>query len=182
LSQLKLLGSSTIQAGGIYDPADVQIVDCVGTSGADFGRVESERIQFAGQCQPKLIPQKDPGFFFNGECVATQVTGNNIMGHSCLLNLCLGGGGYNCLAIYHLSLEAQLNVDADWYAGKYQDKSGKFLPQCTIFPACPVMLSIREITVTSDYKNQLIQAYTEQQYIEYINRTNLAGPILLSGP
>jgi hypothetical protein len=47
-----------------------------------------------------------------------------------------------------LSLEAQLNVDADWYAGKYQDESGKFLQQCTILPACPVMLSIREITVT----------------------------------
>jgi hypothetical protein len=60
-----------------------------------------------------------------------------------------------------LSLEAQLNVDADWYAGKYQDESGKFLPQCTLLPACPAMLSIREITVTSDYKNQLIQAYTE---------------------
>jgi predicted heme/steroid binding protein len=60
-----------------------------------------------------------------------------------------------------LSLEAQLNVDADWYAGKYQEESGHSLPQCTILPACPVMLLIREITVTSDYKNQLIQAYTE---------------------
>ena len=44
--------------------------------------------------------RKDPGFFFNGECVATQVAGPQILGHSCLLNLCLGGGGYNCLAIY----------------------------------------------------------------------------------
>jgi hypothetical protein len=57
-----------------------------------------------------------------------------------------------------LSLQAQLNVDADWYAGKYQDESGKFLPQCTLLPACPAMLSIQEITVTSGYKNQLIQA------------------------
>jgi hypothetical protein len=40
-----------------------------------------------------------------------------------------------------MSLEAQLNVDADWYAGKYQDESGNFLPQCTLLPACPVMLS-----------------------------------------
>jgi hypothetical protein len=67
-----------------------------------------------------------------------------------------------------LSLQAQLNVDADWYAGKYQDESGKFLPQCTLLPACPVMLSIRDITVTSDYKNQLIRAYTEPRYIEYL--------------
>ncbi|OEU07258.1 hypothetical protein FRACYDRAFT_264973 [Fragilariopsis cylindrus CCMP1102] len=108
LDQLNLLGSSTIQSGGIYDPADVQIVDRLGTSGADNFDDDSflspsekqNRGQFAGQRQPKFIPQKDPGFFFNGECVATQVAGQQILGHSCLLNLCLGGGGYNCLAIY----------------------------------------------------------------------------------
>jgi hypothetical protein len=106
LSELNLLGSSTLQSGGIYDPADVQIVDRLGTSAADnfFSTVPSplgkEKGQFSGQRQPKFIPQKDPGFFFNGECVATQVRGALILGHSCLLNLCLGGGGYNCLAIY----------------------------------------------------------------------------------
>merc|ERR1711957_973110 len=60
------------------------------------GRV---RFQFAGQRQPKFIPQADPGFFLNGACVATSVmagsfSNTQIMGHSCLLNLCLGGGGY----------------------------------------------------------------------------------------
>ncbi|OEU11347.1 hypothetical protein FRACYDRAFT_245675 [Fragilariopsis cylindrus CCMP1102] len=105
LFDLNLLGSSTIQSGGIYDPADVQIVDRLGTSEADnFDVVEfinsKQRGQFAGQRQPKFIPQKDPGFFFNGECVATQAAGPQILGHSCLFNLCLGGGGYNCLAIY----------------------------------------------------------------------------------
>ncbi|OEU09674.1 hypothetical protein FRACYDRAFT_247930 [Fragilariopsis cylindrus CCMP1102] len=107
LFDLNLLGSSTIQSGGIYDPADVQIVDRLGTSVADnFDGItqttekKQNRGQFAGQRQPKFIPQKDPGFFFNGECVATQVRGALILGHSCLLNLCLGGGGYNCLAIY----------------------------------------------------------------------------------
>jgi hypothetical protein len=60
-----------------------------------------------------------------------------------------------------LSLEAQLNVDAYWYAGKYQDESGNFLSQCAILLAFPAMLSIREIKVTSVYKNQLIRAYTE---------------------
>jgi len=109
--EFNLLGSSTIQSGGIYDPADVQIVDRLGTSAADnfadgiiqntaFSPGSEIRGQFAGQRQPKFIPQKDPGFFFNGECVATQVAGPQILGHSCLLNLCLGGGGYNCLAIY----------------------------------------------------------------------------------
>jgi hypothetical protein len=109
LGGLNLLGSSTIQSGGIYDPADVQIVDRLGgTSKADSfdddgflsPSAKQNRGQFAGQRQPKFIPQKDPGFFFNGECVATQVAGLQILGHSCLLNLCLGGGGYNCLAIY----------------------------------------------------------------------------------
>ena len=109
LDTLNLLGSSTVQSGGIYDPADVQIVDRLGTSGADNfddGGIfisdsnKNNRGQFAGQRQPKFIPQKDPGFFFNGECVATQAAGPQILGHSCLLNLCLGGVGYNCLAIY----------------------------------------------------------------------------------
>ncbi|OEU11828.1 hypothetical protein FRACYDRAFT_244947 [Fragilariopsis cylindrus CCMP1102] len=108
LFDLNLLGSSTIQSGGIYDPADVQIIDRLGTSEADNfiiprgrgAKLNEQRGQFAGQRQPKFIPQKDPGFFFNGECVATQVAGPQILGHSCLLNLCLGGGGYNCLAIY----------------------------------------------------------------------------------
>ena len=99
LFDLNLLGSSTIQSGGIYDPADVQIIDRLGTSAAD-NFLTDKRGQFAGQRQPKFIPQKDPGFFFNGECVATQVAGPQILGHSCLFNLCLGGGGYNCIAIY----------------------------------------------------------------------------------
>jgi len=102
---LNLLGASIIQSGGIYDPADVQIVDQLsGSSGADNLNREQKpgaRFQFSGQRQPKFIPQADPGFFFNGECVATNVNGGRqILGHSCLLNLCLGGGGYNCLAIY----------------------------------------------------------------------------------
>jgi len=100
---LNLLGTSIIQSGGIYDPADVQIVDQLsGSSGADeLNRNPLVRFQFSGQRQPKFIPQADPGFFFNGECVATNVNGGRqILGHSCLLNLCLGGGGYNCLAIY----------------------------------------------------------------------------------
>ncbi|OEU21603.1 hypothetical protein FRACYDRAFT_235228 [Fragilariopsis cylindrus CCMP1102] len=103
LDQLNLLGSSTIQSGGIYDPADVQIVDRLGTSADEFlicCGAGIGRAQFAGQRQPKFIPQRDPGFFFNGECVATQAAGQQILGHSCLFNLCLGGGGYNCLAIY----------------------------------------------------------------------------------
>lgn len=100
VSSLNLVGSSSFQSGGIYDPADVEIVDRLkGSTSAD--NVASIKFsEFAGQRQPKFIPQADPGFFLNGECVTTQAMGFQIMGHSCLLNLCLGGGGYNCLAIY----------------------------------------------------------------------------------
>jgi len=100
VTSLNLVGSSSFQSGGIYDPADVEIVDRLKGS-TDNVRVESINFaEFAGQRQPKFIPQADPGFFLNGECVTTQAMGFQIMGHSCLLNLCLGGGGYNCLAIY----------------------------------------------------------------------------------
>jgi len=100
VTSLNLVGSSSFQSGGIYDPADVEIVDRLkGSTSAD--NVASIKFsEFAGQRQPKFIPQADPGFFLNGECVTTQAMGFQIMGHSCLLNLCLGGGGYNCLAIY----------------------------------------------------------------------------------
>jgi len=106
VSSLNLVGSSSFQSGGIYDPADVEIVDRLGGSTSADDAAGGDRFdgpknfQFAGQRQPKFIPQADPGFFLNGECVTTQAMGFQIMGHSCLLNLCLGGGGYNCLAIY----------------------------------------------------------------------------------
>jgi len=58
------------------------------------------RFQFAGQRQPLFVPQADPGYFMNGECVISSAVDSIISGHSCLLNLCLGGGGHNCLAIY----------------------------------------------------------------------------------
>lgn len=149
---IQYLGSSYFQSGGIYDPADVRIVDRVGTSVADdfesyaqfqkpfnsnnypkFEGHDSEgffdgkanqliagpetesptnnvretfynyfpnRFQFAGSRQPLFVPQADPGYFMNGECVISSAVGSFISGHSCLLNLCLGGGGFNCLAIY----------------------------------------------------------------------------------
>jgi len=78
-----------------------------------------------------------------------------------------------------LPLDAQLNVDADYYAGLYQDNFGQFLPHCTLLPTCRVMLSIRNISITSDYKNQLIRAYTEPKYIEYLqNRFGWADDVI----
>jgi hypothetical protein len=67
-----------------------------------------------------------------------------------------------------LVLEAQLNVDADKYAGDFQLSNGKFRPIVTLLPSCNAMLSIRGISVTSSYRKQLIRAYGEQEFIQYL--------------
>jgi hypothetical protein len=67
-----------------------------------------------------------------------------------------------------LELEAQLNVDADKYAGDFQLANGKFRPIVSLLPSCNAMLSIRGISVTSNYRKQLIRAYVELEYIQYL--------------
>jgi hypothetical protein len=57
-----------------------------------------------------------------------------------------------------LELEAQLNVDADKYAGDFQLAKGKFRPIVSFLPSCDVILSIRGISVISNYRKQLIRA------------------------
>jgi hypothetical protein len=63
-----------------------------------------------------------------------------------------------------LALEAQLNVDGDKYAGDFQLANGKFRPILSLLPSCDVMLSIRGISVTSNYRKQLIRGYMEPEY------------------
>jgi len=78
------------------------------------------QVQFAGDRKIKFTPMDDPFFFFHGQCVATSgileppILGSLNVGalaaksipqpvitsHSCMLNLCLGGGGFSCIAIY----------------------------------------------------------------------------------
>jgi hypothetical protein len=117
-------GVSILQSGGCFDPADVPIVSReAGTSGSDKAQdsngqdgnnankpktvltdrdPNTGRFPFAGKRQPDRIPQSDPGFFYTSQC--TGVSGGervgDITGISCLINLCLGGGGFNCLGIY----------------------------------------------------------------------------------
>jgi hypothetical protein len=71
--------------------------------------------RFAGGRQPKQpIPPGDSAFFYHGLCVATSSTGiATVSSHSCKLNICLGGGGFNCIAFYSgtsfvFNLEPQL--------------------------------------------------------------------------
>lgn len=67
-----------------------------------------------------------------------------------------------------LSLEAQLNIEADALAGEFQESYGKFRPLVHMLPSCTAMLSIRGISITSNYKKQLVRAYVEPEYIQYL--------------
>jgi len=74
----------------------------------------------------------------------------------------------NDTAYMDLPLEAQLNVDADELAGEYQQDDGKYLPLVNMMPSCPAMLTIRGISITSNYRKQLIRAYVEPEYMQYL--------------
>ena len=65
-----------------------------------------------------------------------------------------------------LSIAAQLNVEADRLAGDFQQDHGKFRPIVTLLLSCPAMLSIRGISITSNYNKQLTKAYVEPRYID----------------
>ena len=72
-------------------------------------------------------------------------------------------------AIYDdLSLEAQLNVDADELAEKYYSSGPQSTPQVHLLPSSSVTLFIRNISITNDYQNQLIRSYTEPAYIGHL--------------
>ncbi|OEU06634.1 hypothetical protein FRACYDRAFT_254185 [Fragilariopsis cylindrus CCMP1102] len=112
----QLQGSSTIlNEGKIYDPADIAIVNKFnGVEDNDIG-LDIPRnpelvlnLPFPGGRQPKQpIPPGDSAFFYHGICVATSAFNDpkgflldTVLSHSCKLNICLGGGGFNCIAIY----------------------------------------------------------------------------------
>ena len=80
-------------------------------------------FRFAGGRQPKQpIPPGDSAFFYHGYCTATSAIDApfdgvdtagrwtksaevikdsfTVSSHSCKLNVCLGGGGFSCIAFY----------------------------------------------------------------------------------
>jgi hypothetical protein len=59
-------------------------------------------------------------------------------------------------------------VDADKYAGDFQLANRKFRSLVSLLPSCDAMLSIRGISVTSNYRKRLIRAYVELEYIQYL--------------
>jgi hypothetical protein len=98
-----IIGTSIAQSGGVYDPADIQIVNrpngATTMDEIEFGVQAGQ--QFAGRAQPEFVPPRDPGFFFDGRCTSSSGDGiSGITAHTCTLNLCLGGCGNNCLALY----------------------------------------------------------------------------------
>ena len=63
-----------------------------------------------------------------------------------------------------LPIEAQLNIGADELANEWQEEHyGKYHPIPYVYPTSPAQLIINDHCVTSQYRHQLIQAYTEPQ-------------------
>ena len=69
-----------------------------------------------------------------------------------------------------LSTEARLNIHCDFLAGKFQRVHGKFNPIVSILPSCPAQIQINGQSVTSNIFQQLVRAYTEPRYIEYLQK------------
>ena len=67
-----------------------------------------------------------------------------------------------------LSLEAQLNVDADELAEQHYSTGPQSTPQVQLLPSSSVTLFIRGISITNDYQTQLIRSYTEPTYIGHL--------------
>ncbi|OEU19509.1 hypothetical protein FRACYDRAFT_235566 [Fragilariopsis cylindrus CCMP1102] len=139
-------GSSTILNGNIYDPADIVIVNR--SNDVEENDITDELIEFfdkfgdlpfTGGRQPKQpIPPGDSTFFYHGLCVANSAVDDpspgtipSVSSHSCKLNICLGGGGFNCIAFYSgssfvFNLEPQLGLLL--LNGNFLDKAAPSLP------------------------------------------------------
>jgi len=96
-----IIGTQQFQAGPILALESVKFDDEGITPDDD----NNDQL-YAGNTQPLFSPESvDPTFFMDGGCTATDGNriGNDIqqiLAHSCVFNLCLGGGGFNCLALY----------------------------------------------------------------------------------
>jgi len=112
----------------VFDTSSIEVVNAPDGVEAPIslpnGDVNPCQVQFAGNRKIKFTPVDDPFYFFHGQCTATSgileppitdfrsIAQNNnpaeelsiphpvILSHSCQLNLCLGGGGFSCIAIY----------------------------------------------------------------------------------
>jgi hypothetical protein len=155
LEQLKfpIVGTSIVQNGKVYDPADVRIENKFGgvtpTDPLPVGFTFEDLpesvfpLQYAGNRQPKEpVPPGDDAFFLHGICTATSgistLDVQQVTSHTCKLNLCLGGGGFDCIAILAGSafvFDAGRATDIRSIVGQFNfgeldesDKQGNILP------------------------------------------------------
>jgi len=109
--------------GAILDSSSIEVVNAPEGVEVDNGSTP-QQVQFAGNRKLRFTPVDDPSYFFHGQCTATSgilepleeirslfpdVSSKDtrvsipqpvITSHLCKLNLCLGGGGFSCIAIY----------------------------------------------------------------------------------
>jgi hypothetical protein len=71
-----------------------------------------------------------------------------------------------------LSLEAQLNVDADEEAGRYQQTFPAHRPNIPRLPHNLAQLRIKDQTISSKLKESIREAYTVPPYMEYLQARN----------
>jgi len=112
-------GSSTRQKGAVFDVSSIEVVNAPDGVEVDVGFIKFLQVQFSGNRKIKFTPVDDPFFFFHGQCIVTSgflepsmemltllpdvtisIPQPVIKSQSCSLNLCLGGGGFSCIAIY----------------------------------------------------------------------------------
>jgi len=124
--KFEIQGLSTIQSGKVYDTGSIEVVNVPeGVEIPFLPKLDPPIVaQFAGGRQARFVPEGDPFYIFHGVCVATSgivtppstITNLGVNGkgptmttvipqpiitkESCKLNLCLGGGGFDCIFIY----------------------------------------------------------------------------------
>lgn len=118
-------GESIVQFGSVYSKHSIEFVNTENFDTSELAKrfkpnfgpetlpPEASNRSVVGGRQPINVPPGDPGYFLHGECVqnrpSVQVASTattpppiqaRLLSHTCLLNLCLGGGGYDCIGIY----------------------------------------------------------------------------------
>ena len=105
-SDTNFYGGVTAQSGsnkgnrGTLGTAFSTSASIYGTNGEIVLRETDQR---AGGLEATKIPEPNANFFLQGQCKSTAGDSNNnvaIAAHSCLYDLCLGGGGFSCINLY----------------------------------------------------------------------------------
>jgi len=116
--EFSIQGSSTTQKGAVFDSSSIEVVNAPDGVEVDVGFIKFLQVQFSGNRKIKFTPVDDPFYFFHGHCIVNSgflepsteirtlagptvsIPQPVITSESCKLNLCLGGGGFSCIAIY----------------------------------------------------------------------------------